>query len=123
MRVRAQILELLRTSGIDRLVHDLPDAMFVFDLAGSLIYANAQLTARLGVSPENYHSPFGSLVAAEQRDEVRAHFAAVARGETAHYTNAATLPDGRTVRVQVTLMPLLHNDEVVAIVGMARDIE
>ena len=26
MRVRAQILELLRTSGIDRLVHDLPDA-------------------------------------------------------------------------------------------------
>lgn len=123
MMVRSQILELLHTSGIDRLVHDLPDAMFVFDLAGSLIYANAQLTARLGVTPENYSLPFGSLVAAEQRDEVRAHFAAVARGETAHYTNAATLPDGRSVRVQVTLMPLLHNDEVVAIVGMARDIE
>ena len=123
MMIRAEILDLLHTSGIDRLVRDLPDAVFVFDLEGALVYANSELSERLGVSAENYGSPFGSLVAVGERERVREHFAAAAQGSTEKYATAATHPNGRSVRVEVTLLPLIHHDEVVAVLGMARDIE
>lgn len=123
MMAGAEIVELLKSNGFDAIFGALPDTVFAFDLSGNLVYANGELRRRLGVDSDSYDSPFGSLVDPEQREEVRGHFELALSGQTVQYTTAGILPDGASVRVQVVIAPLRSQGDVVAVVGMARDIE
>jgi len=123
MMAGAEIVELLKSNGFDAIFGALPDTVFAFDVGGNLVYANSELRDRLGVDADSYDSPFGTLVDPERREEVRAHFERAISGQTVQYTTAGVLPGGARVRVQVVIAPLRSHGEVVAVVGMARDIE
>jgi PAS domain S-box-containing protein len=66
---------------------------------------------------------FGSSTREGDQTAARKAFAAAVAGHVAQYETVATLNPGIDLHARVTLIPFLHEGEVLAVLGMARDIE
>ncbi|ABI57272.1 putative bifunctional diguanylate cyclase/phosphodiesterase [Alkalilimnicola ehrlichii MLHE-1] len=100
-----------------------PDAVFQVDLEGRLRAANRSATRLIGL-PESellgrhYHA----FVFSEDRRRSDAAFEAVCRGKAQHYEVQARTANGSKVELEITNLPIIVDDRVVGIYGIARDV-
>lgn len=121
---REHLTSLLHEGGFDALGHDSTDAVYAYDLDRRFIDANGELLARLGYSRADMEDrPFGSSVPPEDLDTALSSFAAAASGRIASWSTVIRSSAGVRIPVTVVNMPFFANGEVVAVLGIARDLE
>lgn len=100
-----------------------PDAVYSFDLEGSFVSANPACQEVSGYAPgELLKSSFAPLIVPEQRERVKECFRRAASGETVRYEATIRHKDGHRVELQVTNVPMMVDDEVVGVFGIAKDV-
>ena len=100
-----------------------PDAMLTLDAEGTVTSANAAAPALLGTArAELAGRPLVSLVDAEARRTVRIALEQARRGEACTVSCALVRPDGHTVDVRLSLIPILLGERVVGAFAVARDV-
>lgn len=105
------------------LFHQNPDAVFSFDLNGNYLSVNPAMEKLLGYSEAEYlQQSFVPLVSKDDIDRTLYHYKRAAGGKTQRYKTKALHKDGSIILVDVTNMPIIVNDEVVGVYGIAKDI-
>lgn len=100
-----------------------PDAVFSFDLDGNYLSVNSAMERLLGYSEEEYlHQSFVPLVCEDDRERTKKYYKLAADGTTQRYQTKALHRDGSIVHLDVTNMPIIVNEEVVGVYGIAKDI-
>lgn len=100
-----------------------PDAVYSFDKKGNFIEANKALEELTGYTIEELKElNFEPLVAADNREKVRANFEKAARGEPQTYEASGVHKDGNIFYVQVANLPIYVDGEIVGVFGIAHDI-
>ena len=101
-----------------------PDALFISALDGRVIEANNALLDRVGYSRKQLIELGIVPVVGENTDEFKAaEYEAAMAGLQRRNRMTGTRQDGETFRVEVITVPLKVDGTVVAILGIARDIE
>lgn len=108
----------------EKLFDGSPDAVYVLSLDGSFIDANDVLLERLATSREDLLTEmrFQPTVVSDELDEVQSKFNDAAAGKTVRYRATAINVHGGTFRAEIVNTPLYLEGEVVAVLGIARDI-
>lgn len=99
-----------------------PDAVCRMDLEGRLVETNhgtEQLTGHTQEQLTECH--WESLVEAAEQDKARISFEAAVAGNPCSYRCKVRSRSGRRSVVQVTYIPIVVDDEVVGVFGVARD--
>ena len=99
-----------------------PDAVYSMDVEGRYTDYNGRLLATGRTIDEVRGEMFDANVAPEQRDVVRAHFAAAVRGEARTYEATAVLAGGQRLDMRVTNLPIVVDGRVTGVFGIAQDI-
>ncbi|HEX2206182.1 MAG TPA: PAS domain S-box protein [Longimicrobium sp.] len=100
-----------------------PDAVFSFDLDGTLRTANPAAESLTGYDADDLRSAtFWSLVAADDRERMRALFSRAAGGEPGGGETALVHRGGRRVNVRVTLVPIVVQGGVLGVYCIGEDI-
>ncbi|MFJ8268695.1 PAS domain S-box protein [Peribacillus asahii] len=100
-----------------------PDAVFSFDLNGNYLSVNPAMEQLLGYSEEEYlQQSFVPLVYEDDMERTVQHYNIAASGTTQRYQTKAIHKNGSIIYVDVTNMPIIINDEVVGVYGIAKDI-
>ncbi|PLS09567.1 PAS domain S-box protein [Neobacillus cucumis] len=100
-----------------------PDAVFSFDLKGNYLAVNPAMERLLGYSEEEYlQKTFEPMVSEDDKDRTLHHYNIAVGGTTQRYQNKALHKDGSIIHVDVTNMPLIVNNEVIGVYGIAKDI-
>ncbi|WP_163100425.1 PAS domain-containing sensor histidine kinase [Peribacillus alkalitolerans] len=100
-----------------------PDAVFSFDLAGNYISVNPSMEHLLGYSEEEFLSmSYIPLVPKDEIEKTRKFFSKATMGETQHYETKAIHKNGNVIDVKVTNMPIIVNNQIVGVYGIAKDI-
>jgi PAS domain S-box-containing protein len=100
-----------------------PDGIFSFDLDGSLRTLNPAAEALTGYPADDLRSAtFWSLVVPDERERMREHFAATARGAPQNAETAMVQRSGRRVDVRVTLVPIVVAGGILGVYCIAEDI-
>lgn len=101
-----------------------PDALFISALDGHVLAANDALLARVGYTRDQLIELGLIPVVAENTDEFKAgEYEATLAGEHRRNRMTGVRADGETFRVEVITVPLEIEGTVVAVLGIARDIE
>jgi two-component system, cell cycle sensor histidine kinase and response regulator CckA len=101
-----------------------PDALFVMRPDGSFLDVNRALAERLQFSTDELLAmDFTPSVDEVDATLVNDHFVAAVAGEPQNYLATGTRRDGSHFRAEVFNIPLVHGDEVVAVLGIARNID
>lgn len=100
-----------------------PDSVYSFDLDG-VIQSVSPATERItGFDADGLvGTDFTRTVAPEYREEIWRHFRAAARGEPRSYETVGVTPEGDRRHFQITNLPIVVDDEVRGVFGIARDI-
>ncbi|MBU9711216.1 PAS domain-containing sensor histidine kinase [Evansella tamaricis] len=105
------------------LFHQNPVAVFSFDLDGNYLSVNPAMEELLGYKEAEYLSmSFIPLVTDAEIEKVKGFFMQAAEGKTQHYETEALHKDGHVVLVKVTNMPIIVENKIVGVYGMARDV-
>ncbi|WP_214804293.1 MULTISPECIES: GGDEF domain-containing phosphodiesterase [unclassified Exiguobacterium] len=115
-------LELSHPDSAEFFFHQNADAIFFFNHLGEIIYFNEKLPAMLGYSTETLYEHFGVFNPPEQIDAVTAFFERALTGETVHYTAQGLHNDHYRLTLKITNMPILQDNRVIGVYGIARDI-
>ncbi|MFJ8260268.1 PAS domain S-box protein [Peribacillus asahii] len=100
-----------------------PDAVVSFDLNGNYLSVNPAMEQLLGYSEEEYlQQSFVPLVYEDDMERTVQHYNIAASGTTQRYQTKAIHKNGSIIYVDVTNMPIIINDEVVGVYGIAKDI-
>jgi two-component system cell cycle sensor histidine kinase/response regulator CckA len=100
-----------------------PDAVFSFDTNGYFVSANVACERLTGCTREELVClPFEPLVPPEHLDATVAGFRAALAGEATSYESAIHDADGSLVELAVTNIPIVVNDVVVGVFGIAKDL-
>ncbi|MEH7416813.1 PAS domain S-box protein, partial [Neobacillus drentensis] len=100
-----------------------PDAVFSFDLNGNYFSVNPAMEQLLGYSEKEYmQRTFVPLVSSDDIDRTINHYKKAVSGTTQRYEAKALHKDGSIIHLDVTNMPIIVNDEVVGVYGIAKDI-
>ncbi|MEW9669958.1 PAS domain S-box protein [Ammoniphilus sp. 3BR4] len=100
-----------------------PDAVFSFDLDGNYLSVNPAMVKLLGYSEEELlQQSFIPLVPEDDLERTIQHYRTAANGMTQRYQTKAIHKNGRIVHVDVANMPIIVDDEVVGVYGIAKDI-
>jgi PAS domain S-box-containing protein len=100
-----------------------PDAVYSMDLEGRFTSYNRSFHALSGFrSSDIFGTGFDRRVAPEQREIVRAQFAAAAAGEARTYEAAILLPHDARVEMRITNLPIVEDGKVTGVFGIAHDI-
>ncbi|HET8628398.1 MAG TPA: EAL domain-containing protein [Thermomicrobiales bacterium] len=100
-----------------------PDAVFSLDPAGRIVSANAAIEALTGYSvAEALALETAHLVAPDDHERIRRHFAEALAGRAQHVELALRHKRGRPVDAQVTLLPIRVDGRLVGVFGIAKDI-
>lgn len=100
-----------------------PDAVFSFELEGKYLTVNPAMEQLLGYREEEFlQQSFIPLVSAEDVEQTIAYYKKAASGVTQRYQAKVVHKNGSFVYVDVTSMPIIINDEVVGVYGVAKDI-
>jgi len=118
------LMSIVREQGFDALVAQSPDAVFVLDLEGIFVFANTALLHRLRCDWADIEGTgFQPTVADSDGDRVNDHFARSRAGEVRQFRAAGVRPDGTEFSADVTTYPIRSDGTVVAVIGIARDID
>lgn len=105
------------------LFHHNPDAIFSFDLEGNYMSVNPAMEQLLGYSEKEYlQKSFVPLVYKDDILRTIYHYNVAASGITQRYETKALHKDGSIIQLDVTNIPIIVNDEVVGVYGIAKDI-
>lgn len=100
-----------------------PDAVFSFDLEGSLVSANPACERMSGLAVEELvERALLSLVVDEERARVWKCFEQAVAGKPQHLETAILDRNGERVEVSVTLVPIVVNGERIGVYGIAEDV-
>ncbi len=100
-----------------------PDAVFSFDLEGNYLSVNSAMEQMLGYSEEEFlQLSFLPLVVEEDLDKTVEFYNKAVKGITQNYETKARHKDGHIVYVSVTNMPIIVDNEIVGVYGIAKDI-
>jgi two-component system, sporulation sensor kinase A len=100
-----------------------PDAIFSFDLNGNYLSVNPAMERLLGFSEEEFlQQSFVPLVCEDDIERTMKHYKIAVEGITQRYQTKAMHKDGSIVHVDVTNMPIVINNDVVGVYGMAKDV-
>lgn len=100
-----------------------PDAVYSFDLDGNFISAN-QGMARLAGCPieEIQKMAFPALIPPEDLARVLEHFRKASTGEIQNYDTGLITSGGNRLEINVTNIPILDNNVIIGVYGIAKDI-
>jgi PAS domain S-box-containing protein len=99
-----------------------PDAVFSFDSEGNYLSVNPAMEQLLGYSKEEYlQQSFVPLISKDDIERTLKHYHIAARGTTQRYETKALHKNGSIIHLDVTNMPIIVNDEVVGVYGIAKD--
>ncbi|WP_167577765.1 PAS domain S-box protein [Ammoniphilus sp. YIM 78166] len=105
------------------LFHQNPDAVFSFDLEGNYLSVNPAMEHLLGYREEEFlKQSFIPLVSKDDIERTLEHYKIAAQGTTQRYQTKVLHKNGHIVHVDVTNMPIIVNDKVVGVYGVAKDI-
>ncbi|MBW3571194.1 MAG: PAS domain S-box protein [Gemmatimonadetes bacterium] len=100
-----------------------PDAVFSFDLDGTLRTANPAAESLTGYDADDLRSAtFWSLVAPDDRERMRRLFSRAAEGEPGGGETALVHRAGRRVDVRVTLVPIVVQGGILGVYCIGEDI-
>jgi diguanylate cyclase (GGDEF)-like protein/PAS domain S-box-containing protein len=100
-----------------------PDAVFSFDLDGNFLSANPACCKLSGHSVEELmHMSFMPLIVPEDLEKTLYRFRMAAKGKPQNYEIAIKHKDGHLVELNVTNIPIIVDDEIVGVYGIAKDI-
>lgn len=100
-----------------------PDAVFSFDLEGNYLSVNSAMEQLLGYTEKEFlQLSFLPLVEEAELQRTRHHYQKAATGYTQHYETKAIHKNGHVVHVCVTNIPIIVDNEVVGVYGIAKDI-
>jgi PAS domain S-box-containing protein len=112
-----------RSAELESLFRHNPDAVFAFDLAGSLLSANPAAERITGYSlGELRRVSVVSLVAEADREQAAARFQQASQGASQAYEIAITHPQGGSVALNITNVPIFVGATIVGVYLIARDI-
>ena len=99
------------------------DAVYSFDLDGHFTAANPATERLTGFSAaELCERTFEHLIAPDQRSWTVQRFQLALAGESQHYETVVTSRDGRQIDLDVTNTPIVVDDAVVGVFGVAKDV-
>jgi two-component system, cell cycle sensor histidine kinase and response regulator CckA len=114
----------LRQNTLETLFEESPDFVFVLDAEGKFLAGNRALAERTGHPWDELRlMPSMPIVHPDDREHVAAEFAAALAGETRRYHGRGTRPDGTVFHVDVVNVPVRVDGKVVAVLGIAHDID
>ncbi|CAI6086612.1 PAS domain S-box protein [Cohnella sp. JJ-181] len=100
-----------------------PSSVYSFDLEGRFTSLNERLGNMLGYTREELMSEtFVPFVHPTDLARSHAHFRRAAQGEPQNYEAAALHKNGSTINIHVTNVPIIVEDRVVGVYGIANDI-
>jgi PAS domain S-box-containing protein len=100
-----------------------PDAVFSFDLKGNYLSVNRAMEQLLGYTEEEFlELSYLPLIEKAELSKTKHHYEKAATGYTQHYETKALHKNGQIIHVSVTNIPIIVDDEVVGVYGIAKDI-
>jgi diguanylate cyclase (GGDEF)-like protein/PAS domain S-box-containing protein len=108
------------TSG-GALFDDSLDAIIFYDPQGRVIRANAAAESMLDYPAGRFAVHFDSHVAEDERANAGSQFSRARSGAAGEFESVYVRSDGNEIPVLVTLQPVLEDDKVTGIYGIARD--
>jgi PAS domain S-box-containing protein len=100
-----------------------PDAVYSFDLEGNYISLNQGLTQLTGRgSDELLNRHFIDLIDGKDRDKTMEYFRLAVSGEPQNYEIDICHKEGHIVHVNVTNIPIIVDNQVIGVYGIAKDI-
>ena len=100
-----------------------PDAVFSFDLNGNFLSVNEGLARLLKRSTDELlKTPFTSFVAPEDLKAVSDHLKKAGKGEIQYYNTDMITAFGNRLSVNITNLPIVVNDRIIGVHGIAKDI-
>jgi diguanylate cyclase (GGDEF)-like protein/PAS domain S-box-containing protein len=103
------------------LFDDALDAIVLYDPQGRVLRSNAAAQALLDYTPGRFATRFESHVAELERGNAASHFSRARSGAAGEFDTVYVRSDGVEIPVLVTLQPIVEDDRVSAIFGIARD--
>ncbi len=114
----------LLTEAQRALFYENRDAVYVLGLDGRFLEFNQALLDRLGYDRDELLAlGFLPTVEGSDSDYVAGQFQRAAAGESVRYNATGARRDGSTFRADVSNTPLLHRGKVLAVLGVAHDID
>lgn len=115
---------LLSESGFSALLSSTADNAFIHALDGRFVLASSVTIERMGLSDDELsQNHFLDLILPEEKESARAQFEAVSRGERREYVATTFTADGSRIRAHITQTPIFHNGNVIAVLGIGRDLD
>ncbi len=100
-----------------------PDAVFSFDLDGNYLSVNSAMETMLGYSEKEFlQLSYVPLIAEDDLAKTTYFYQKAANGNTQNYETKALHKNGHVVHVSVTNMPIIVDNEVIGVYGIAKDI-
>ncbi|GAB2635374.1 PAS domain S-box protein [Belliella aquatica] len=100
-----------------------PDAVYSFDLEGKFIQVNPASALLAETTIEHLLSiSFVPLIPEEDQDRVFQYFQKATLGETSNYQSGFLTTKGNKRVINVTNLPIIVNNEVIGVFGIAKDI-
>ena len=100
-----------------------PDAVFSLSLEGRFTSANQASTDLCGYTEDELRRmEFAALIPADQFESVAQNFAEVIARRPRHLDTAVRHRDGHRVEISLTGLPIVVDDEIVGVYGIAEDI-
>lgn len=100
-----------------------PSSVYSFDLEGHYTSVNASLEKLSGYTWDELRGrSFHSLIEPGHLDKTIKHFELAKRGHAQNYQITLLRKDGRPVDIDVTNVPIIVDDRVVGVYGIAQDI-
>ena len=120
----AQAAELEKTERhYESLFRHNPDAVYSLDLEGRFLTANLAMEQMLASVAQHLRQKlFTDFIIGEDQEEARRHFEEAVRGEPQNYEVTVTDKTGNRVDLSVTSIPIVVEDEIVGVYGIAKDI-
>jgi len=100
-----------------------PDAIYSLDISGKYLSVNKSFEKLLGYSMENaLNIHYHSLIAEEDLERTNEHFRNAVKGEVQNYDITVISKKGKRTITNITNVPIVVNDEIVGVYGIAKDI-
>ncbi|MCG6656222.1 EAL domain-containing protein [Halomonas campisalis] len=99
-----------------------PDAVFSLDLEGHFLTANAACSELTGYPLKRLIGMhFGSLIDPADQQRIEQRFHAAGKGEAFRYSLEVKRRDGQSVFVDLTNLPIIVDERVIGLYGIAKD--
>jgi PAS domain S-box-containing protein len=122
-RKRAQRMLEEREQSYKSLVDHNPDAIFSLDLNGCMLHSNPVTEMIMGYQKEELHNQsFIHFIVAPDQEKTWHQFEKSVKGESNNIEIAITHKDGTSVEVSLKLVPIIVNDKIDGVYGIAKDI-